>query len=95
MMQEEQPGAAAHPDPALPDTASSIAATFPSRNATSKYDFVKVWLGENAVHRLIWRRICSRCIFSPLFNVFHVNIYYIRFSDLKIFASSSSQLMEK
>jgi hypothetical protein len=31
----------------------------------------------------------------PLFHVFHVNIYYIRLSQLKIFASSIPQLMEK
>ncbi|GJN30003.1 hypothetical protein PR202_gb18276 [Eleusine coracana subsp. coracana] len=53
---EDQTEAAADPDPSPSDAsggaASSATASLPSRNATSKYDFVKVkvWLGENADH---------------------------------------------
>jgi hypothetical protein len=69
MTQEEQPGAAAD----LPDAAaSSAAATFPSRNATSKYDFVKVkvWLGENAHHYYV----LSRFLLSRMLTVTKVSL---------------------
>ncbi|TVU48694.1 hypothetical protein EJB05_08339 [Eragrostis curvula] len=69
--QEEEQAAAAgsssHPDPAAPPDASSSAATLPSRNATSKYDFVKVkvWLGENADHYYV----LSRFLLSRMLTV--------------------------
>jgi hypothetical protein len=74
MTQEEQPGAAAD----LPDAA----ATFPSRNATSKYDFVKVkvWLGENAHHYYV----LSRFLLSRMLTVTKVSLSLSAFYSLTL-----------
>jgi hypothetical protein len=75
MMQEEQPGAADDPDPALQDVTSSVAATFPFRNATSKYNFVKVmvWFGENADHYYV----LSRFLVSRMLTVTKVSLCFV------------------
>lgn len=60
------------PDPPLDRgdaaaTGSSTAQALPSRNASSKYDFVKVkvWLGENADHYYV----LSRFLLSRMLTV--------------------------
>ncbi|GJN09392.1 hypothetical protein PR202_ga27395 [Eleusine coracana subsp. coracana] len=69
--EEDQTEAAADPDPSPSDAsggaASSATASLPSRNATSKYDFVKVkvWLGENADHYYV----LSRFLLSRMLTV--------------------------
>jgi hypothetical protein len=75
MTQEEQPGAAADPDPALQDVASSVAATFPSRKATSKYDFVKVmvWFRENVDHYYV----LSRFLVSRMLTITKVSLCFV------------------
>nr|CAB3497360.1 unnamed protein product [Digitaria exilis] len=69
-MQQQQLPAVAHPDPPLDrsDAAASYAKqALPSRNASSKYDFVKVkvWLGENADHYYV----LSRFLLSRMLTV--------------------------
>ncbi|AQL10248.1 P-loop containing nucleoside triphosphate hydrolase superfamily protein [Zea mays] len=71
-MQQQQDPAPADPDPLPPPdlgdaAASSATQTIPSRNASSKYDFVKVkvWLGENADHYYV----LSRFLLSRMLTV--------------------------
>nr|CAB3502328.1 unnamed protein product [Digitaria exilis] len=69
-MQQQQLPAVAHPDPPLDRSdaaASSATQALPSRNASSKYDFVKVkvWLGENADHYYV----LSRFLLSRMLTV--------------------------
>jgi len=87
MMQQQQeeedpapPPAVADPDPPPPPhrgdaaAASSATQTLPSRNASSKYDFVKVkvWLGENADHYYV----LSRFLLSRMLTVTKVHTHY-------------------
>ncbi|XP_062210506.1 uncharacterized protein LOC133912004 isoform X2 [Phragmites australis] len=73
MQQQDRTAAAvADPDPPPPPpdragAASSATQTLPSRNASSKYDFVKVkvWLGENADHYYV----LSRFLLSRMLTV--------------------------
>jgi hypothetical protein len=67
------------PSPALADpdrgdaAASSATQALPSRNASSKYDFVKVkvWLGENADHYYV----LSRFLLSRMLTVTKVQSF--------------------
>jgi hypothetical protein len=75
-MQQQQDPAPADPDPLPPPdlgdaAASSATQTIPSRNASSKYDFVKVkvWLGENADHYYV----LSRFLLSRMLTVTKVH----------------------
>ena len=78
--QEEDPApppAVADPDPPPPHDrgdAASATQTLPSRNASSKYDFVKVkvWLGENADHYYV----LSRFLLSRMLTVTKVHTHY-------------------
>lgn len=77
MQQQDRTAAAvADPDPPPPPpdragAASSATQTLPSRNASSKYDFVKVkvWLGENADHYYV----LSRFLLSRMLTVTKVH----------------------
>ncbi|KAF8780317.1 hypothetical protein HU200_001416 [Digitaria exilis] len=76
-MQQQQLPAVAHPDPPLDrsDAAASYAKqALPSRNASSKYDFVKVkvWLGENADHYYV----LSRFLLSRMLTVTKTDMDY-------------------
>ena len=74
--------ALADPDPP-PDrgdaTASTATQALPSRNASSKYDFVKVkvWLGENADHYYVLSRfLLSRMLTVTKVQSFLINSFY-------------------
>lgn len=80
MMQQHQqeddpapPPAVADPDPPPPPDRGDAAASA-SRNASSKYDFVKVkvWLGENADHYYV----LSRFLLSRMLTVTKVHTHY-------------------
>ncbi|KAF8740625.1 hypothetical protein HU200_013786 [Digitaria exilis] len=90
-MQQQQLPAVAHPDPPLDRSdaaASSATQALPSRNASSKYDFVKVkvWLGENADHYYV----LSRFLLSRMLTVTKVKSFPCR---LVTFATSLASHM--